>query len=187
MKFQLTTISQISIFNGIVLMLLTLASFFEWIAFEMIFSYQWHKILHICGVILFFGNMIVGPVWFLYAFYSNNKDILLFSNKLLQLTDVLFTIPGVFLTITNGLFLASNYGGTNKQNWLYFTVILLIIMWILSVPLIYYQEKMYVCVEKEPENKHLIFRYLIRWGVIGTLVLIPPSIIFYFMVFKPQF
>ena len=181
---NLTKITKISILNGLILLFLTLAEFLEFVKFDLILSYQWHKILHILGVILFMGNMIVGPFWFLFAYYSKDKILLKFANRLLQLTDLYLTIPGVALTIINGLFLASVFGGTKNQPWLFYSIILLFVMWILSIPLIYFQEKMYSTIDNEPDNDIKINRYLIRWGIVGTIVMIPPTIIFYFMVVK---
>ncbi len=175
--------TKISILNGIILFFLTLSDFLGLIQFELIFSYQWHKLLHIFGVILFMGNMMVGPIWFGYAFYSKDSTILKFSGKLLELTDIFFTIPGAALTVLNGLVLASVFGGTRNQLWLFYSIILLFIMWAFSIPLIYIQEKMYRALAESTDSKKLN-RLLLYWSIIGTLVMIPPSIIFYLMIVK---
>ena len=181
---KLTKTTQISILNGLILLLLTLSEFFGIVKYSLILSYQWHKILHLVGVVLFMGNMMVGPVWFLFAYYSKDITLLKFANRLLQLTDLYLTIPGVALTIINGLFLASVFGGTQNQAWLFYSVILLFVMWALSIPLIYFQEKLYRAIDSEPRNELKINALLMRWGVLGTIVMIPPSIIFYWMVVK---
>lgn len=181
---KLTKITKISILNGLVLLILTLSEFLGLFKYNLVFSYQWHKILHITGVILFMGNMIVGPFWFLFAYYSKDKTLLKFANRLLQLTDLYLTIPGIALTILNGLFLASVYGGTRNQPWLFFSMILLFVMWALSIPLIYFQEKMYSTIDNEPDNDTKINKLLIRWGILGSIVMIPPTIVFYLMVVK---
>ncbi len=181
---KLTKITKVSIINGLILSFLTLCEFLGLFKFNLVFSYQWHKILHIFGVIIFMGNMIVGPVWFLFAYYSKDKALLKFANRLLQLTDLYLTIPGVALTIINGLFLASVFGGTKNVPWLFYSIILLFVMWALSIPLIYFQEKMYVAIENETENDAELNKLLIRWGIIGTIVMIPPTLVFYLMVVK---
>lgn len=181
---KLTKITQISIINGLILLLLTLSEFFGLLKFNLVLSYQWHKILHIFGVILFMGNMIVGPFWFLFAYYSKDKTLLKFANRLLQLTDLYLTIPGVALTVLNGLYLASFFGGTRNQPWLFYSIISLFIMWALSIPLIYFQEKMYTTIANEPDNDSKINKLLVRWGILGTIVMIPPTYVFYLMVVK---
>lgn len=181
---KLTKVTQISIINGLILLLMTLSEFFGIVKYSLILSYQWHKILHLVGVVVFMGNMMVGPVWFLFAYYSKDITLLKFANRLLQLTDLYLTIPGVALTIINGLFLASVFGGTQNQAWLFYSVILLFVMWALSIPLIYFQEKLYRAIDSEPHNELKINALLMRWGILGTIVMIPPSIIFYWMVVK---
>lgn len=180
----MTLAGKAALANALVVMGLTLLEHYQVLRFAPLLSYQTHKVLHILGVVLFMGNMIVGPFWFLYAFYSKNKELLLFANKLLQLTDICLTIPGLFVTVINGLFLADFMGGTAEVPWLYYSVILLIIMGIISIPLIYFQEKMYECIDKEPENRLGIKKYLYAWSFIGTAVMIPPSIVFYLMIVK---
>jgi len=176
-------VTKISILNGLILLSLTLSEFFGLIKFDLLLPYYWHKILHIIGVVLFMGNMIVGPIWFLYAYYSKDKNLLKFAGKLLELTDVYLTIPGIALTVLNGLYLASVFGGTKNQPWLFYSIILLFVMWALSIPLIYLQEKLYQSIDKEFDIK-IIDTLLIRWGILGTIVMIPPSIVFYLMIVK---
>lgn len=177
-------ITKVSILNGLALLFLTLSEFSGALKFGLLLSYQWHKILHILGVVLFMGNMIVGPVWFLFAYYSGDRSLLKFANRLLQLTDLYLTVPGVALTVLNGLCLASVYGGTKQQPWLFYSTILLFVMWALSIPLIYLQEKMYSAIDNEPDNTTKLNKLLVGWGILGTVVMIPPTIIFYLMVVK---
>ncbi|HRG65460.1 MAG TPA: DUF2269 family protein [Saprospiraceae bacterium] len=181
----MSTSSKISILNGLILLLITLADFTGIVHFELLISYQWHKLLHILGVVIFMGNMIVGPVWFSYAFYSKDAHVLKFAAKLLQQTDLYLTIPGVALTVLNGLCLSSVYGGSQSQPWLLHSIYLILTMWVLSVPLVFLQEKLFLTIETEAQNEAKINRLLIRWSILGSLVMIPPSIIFYWMVVKP--
>jgi hypothetical protein len=67
---------------------------------------------------------------------------------------------------------------------LYYSVVLLILMWLLSIPVVYIQEKMYQVIDHESFNRLKINRLLTYWGILGTLVMIPPTIIFYLMVAK---
>jgi len=73
------------------------------------------------------GNMVVGPIWFIYAYFSKDKTLLKFAGRLLELTDIYHTIPGIALTVLNGLYLASIYGGTKNQPWLFNSMILLFV------------------------------------------------------------
>ncbi len=180
----MTGASKIALLNGLILSLLTILALQGIVGFDMVFSYHWHKILHITGVVLFMGNTIVGPFWFLFAYYSKDLHLLKFAVRLLQLTDLYLTIPGIALTVINGLYLASALGGIKNQDWLYYSTLLLFAMWVLSVPLIWLQEKLYDTISKEPENTDKMNRLLIWWGILGTLIMIPPAIIFYWMIVK---
>lgn len=180
----MTTAAKISIINGLILVLLTVLAMSGIVRFDLILSYQWHKILHIAGVVIFMGNMITGPCWYSFAYYSKDIHLLKFANRALQLTDIYLTVPGITLTVINGLFLASVYGDISSQRWLYYSTLLLLVMWALSIPVIWLQEKMYQTIANEPENTQKISRLLTWWGILGTLVTIPPTIIFYWMVVK---
>lgn len=181
---KLLTTTKVSIINGLILLGLTLLAYFNVVKFDMIFSYNWHKILHILGAILFMGNMIIGPVWFFYAYYSKNVELLKFASKLLQLTDLYLTIPGAALTVLNGLFLASMYGGIQNAPWLFTSMLMLFAMWGLSIPLIFLQEKMYKTIDQEPENYEKLDKIMLNWAILGSAVMIPPTYIFYLMVTK---
>ncbi len=181
---KLNKIAAFSILNGLILMCLTLAEFLGLMKFEPVLSLQWHKVLHIAGVILFIGNMTVGPVWFMFAYYSRDKALLRFACRLLELTDLLITMPGLALTVLNGLCLASVLGGSRSQPWLFQSDMLLFLMWGLSFPLIFLQNRLFRAVEQDGTSDRKIDLLIIYWGILGTIVMIPPLIIFYLMVVK---
>lgn len=183
-KMKLSNTARIALFNGLVLMVLSLAEFLGFLRFQLLFSYQWHKLLHLLGVVLFMGNMIVGPVWFLFAYYSKDQVLLRFAVRLLYLTDLYLTIPGIALAVLNGLCLASVFGGTQNLPWLYYSMLLMFLMWALSIPLVFLQEKMFAAIQMDPMEEQNTKHLMNLWGILGTLVTIPPSIIFYLMVVK---
>ncbi|MEZ4828667.1 MAG: DUF2269 family protein [Bacteroidia bacterium] len=178
------TATKLSLINGFLLMGLFLLEYTGMFNFSLIFPYKWHKLLHILGAAVFMGNMIVGPVWFFFAYYSQSREILQFSDKLLRLTDMYITLPGLDLAVVNGLFLASVFGGMVSQPWLLYSLVGMVIMWVLTFPLLYIQEKIYRTIEQEPDNRVTLRKWIIRWSVWGTIVMIPPSVIFYLMVMK---
>lgn len=181
----MSKVTLLALMNGILLLALTLADFFHFLHFNLVFSYQWHKILHLVGVVLMMGNMVVGPIWFSYAYYSGDKKLLVFAGRLLQITDMWLTLPGIFLTVINGLCLAAAFGGTrNGPDWLFWSVIALIAMWALSMPVLFLQEKMYQALAEEPSDDLKIRKLIVQWGIWGTLVMLPPTLIFYWMVMK---
>lgn len=62
-------------------------------------SYPLHKYLHILGVVVFMGNMIVGPLWLAMAWYADDPKQLALAAKALALADIYLTAPGVQLAV----------------------------------------------------------------------------------------
>ena len=60
--------------------LLFLPSRFE-IEYSLIFSYPTHKLLHILGVIIFVGNVLVNTIWMVLAYRTKNNEVILFTSK----------------------------------------------------------------------------------------------------------
>lgn len=178
------TATKISIVNSLLVFSLVTIVFFDGFRMPMLFSYQIHKLLHLLGIMLFMGNMLVGPVWFILAINTKNLAIAKFSVRLLGITDVAFTVFGVDLAVWNGLSMASRFGALQTQEWLQYSILLLFLMWIMMVPVIYFQEKIYTRIEKsdfESMNMKMSVRNWIIWGI---CISIPPSLIFYLMVCK---
>ena len=176
--------TKISIINSIFLLVLVVTEMTGVIKYNLIFSFNVHKLLHILGVAMFFGNMIVGPVWLFMAIRSKNMQTVRFAFSLLALTDIAFTVTGIDLTILNGLFMASVYGGTQVLPWIKYSVHLLFAMWILSIPVIYIQEMLYKEGKEADSVTPKMKKYLILWSIWGSILSIPPSIVFYLMVVK---
>lgn len=176
-----------AILSGLFLCLVTLLSYYGLLQLKCVFSVQTHLLLHLIGVILFMGNMVIGPVWFLFAWYSGKRELLSFSGKLLALTDSWITIPGMYLCILNGLCLAPVFGGMHAQPWMHQSLLLLFVMWFLTPAVIWTQEKMLQSIEMEPYNSGVFKKYMFLWSLWGSLVMLPPSLIFYLMIAKQAF
>ena len=93
-------------------------------------------------------------------------------------------LPCLDLAVLNGLFLASTFGGTSAQPWLQYSIFLMVVMWVFSLPLLYIQEAIYQVIEHEPDKREKLQGWLIRWSIWGSIVMIPPSIVFYLMIMK---
>ncbi len=79
---------------------------------------SWHRLLHIFGAILFFGNIIIAALWLTLAGNSRNADTFRFAAKMINLTDLVFTGPGLILLLLNGSVLAAAYGSLLQVTWL---------------------------------------------------------------------
>lgn len=176
----------ISFINSTVLVTLIVLDLSGILRLQPFLSYQWHKLLHVTGIVLFFGNMIAGPFWLLYGLFSKNLEIAKFSLKLLFLTDIALTIPGVDLAIWNGLIMANALGGIHAQPWILNSIYLLFAMWVLTVPVEIYQNKIDKLVNSENYSYEELKKIIFGWSAWGMALMIPPTIVVYYMFFKPM-
>jgi uncharacterized membrane protein len=118
--------------------------------YPMPLPYNAHKALHILGVILVVGNLVVGPLWVVLAWRKKDRKLLAWAARTLALADLVFTTPGVQLTLWNGLAMASIHGGVRAQAWLHQTALLLFAVVLLSPTVVlYYQERFVALAEAE--------------------------------------
>ncbi|MCF6197883.1 MAG: DUF2269 domain-containing protein [Hyphomicrobiaceae bacterium] len=74
-------------------------------------TYQVLKALHILGIILFFSNIIVTGFWKTYANRTGQPEIIAFAQRLVSLTDWIFTAGGVTLLMIGA------YGMAYVNGW----------------------------------------------------------------------
>lgn len=65
-------------------------------------AYSVLKILHLLGVVLFIGNIIVTAWWKVMADFTRNPVIIAFAQRQVTLTDWVFTLGGVLLVMLGG-------------------------------------------------------------------------------------
>ncbi len=82
----------------------------------MITSYL--KTIHIFCACLFIGNVVVSGMWAALAERTRKHEIIKFSNRLVLITDCLFTGPGAVGVFVTGHMMASQYGGSASAGWL---------------------------------------------------------------------
>jgi uncharacterized membrane protein len=76
------------------------------------------KVIHLLCACLFLGNVIVSGVWAALAERTGNYEIIKFSNRLVLLTDVLFTASGALGLVITGHLMADRYGGDTAHGWI---------------------------------------------------------------------
>ncbi|MFZ0571871.1 MAG: DUF2269 family protein, partial [Rhodomicrobium sp.] len=82
-------------------------------------AYTAFKIVHMLGIVLFLGNIIVTGVWKVAADRTKNPEVIAFAQRLVTLTDWVFTVGGVILILIggNGMAFVAGYGLTSTS-WL---------------------------------------------------------------------
>lgn len=161
------------------------------VGFPLLIPYDWHKLLHTLGAVIFLGNIIVTGVWMLQAERSKDWSTLRFASRAVNWADVIFTAPGVMLLLVNGLIMAPIWGGLSTS-WIAVAFSLFILSGVIwGVCLIRCQEKLIRlssdASEAQGPPSATFLRVLHRWYVWGTIAIILPLISLGLMVLKPTF
>lgn len=153
-------------------------------------SYQLLKSIHIFGVILLMGNIMITAWWKLMADRTKNPSIVAFAQRQVVLTDYVFTAPGAVLAIVAGDYMAYAFiSDTWNIKWLSWGRSLFItsgIIWLtILIPTQIKQAKMaraFVSTNQIPEAYWKLSK---RWNLFGAIAVILPLINIYWMVYKP--
>lgn len=155
-------------------------------------NYAVFKALHLLGVSLFIGNILVTALWKVLADRNAQPAVVAYAQRLVTITDYVFAAVGAGLVFVSGRFLAEGlYGGVNADSpsWLLWGWGLFIVsgvIWVLVlIPVQYKQAKMareFASAEAVPEA---YWRLSKIWVVAGVIATVLPLLNFYVMVFKP--
>lgn len=152
-------------------------------------NYQLLKSIHLLGVTIFLGNIIVTAVWKVLADKTKSPAIVAYAQRLVTITDFAFTVTGVLLIAVSGHLMAPNFGGIDAVFWLSTGWRLFIasgVIWVLVlIPLQIKQAKLakvFATKEEIPELYWTLSKYWVVFGIIATTL---PLANLYFMVFKP--
>jgi uncharacterized membrane protein len=153
-------------------------------------SYNAFKVVHLIGVIAFLGNIIVTAVWKILADRTGDPRVIAYAQRLVSLTDWIFTAGGVVLILFGGygmVFAASI--DPRGQLWLVLGQALFgasgLIWLIVLIPTQIAQARtarLFASGGTIPESYWRQARRWNVWGVIATLI---PLANVYVMVFKP--
>src|SRR5262249_53877534 len=82
-------------------------------------SYNAFKLVHLLGVILFLGNIIVTGVWKVLADRTGEPQIVAYAQRLVTITDWVFTAGGILLILVGAYGMAFIAGiDLRGQTWL---------------------------------------------------------------------
>lgn len=147
------------------------------------------KSLHLLGVVIFLGNIIITAVWKILADRTRSPDIIAHAQKLVTITDFAFTALGALIIVITGRMMALNYGGILENQWLLMGWILFLasgLIWIVVlIPVQIKQAKLAKAFSVSKEisgNYWMLTKY---WAIAGTIATLLPIANLYFMVYKP--
>jgi uncharacterized membrane protein len=146
--------------------------------------------LHILGVVVFLGNIIVTAVWKGLADRTRDPRVVAYAQRLVTVTDIAFTATGAALIAVSGPVLADDFGGIGGQSWITWGFALFIasgVIWLaVLIPVQVLQARLarsFADGGAIPERYWTLARI---WNVFGTIAVVLPLANLYFMVFKPD-
>jgi uncharacterized membrane protein len=154
-------------------------------------SYNAWKTVHILGVVLFLGNIIVTAAWKTLANRTKNPPVVAYAQRLVTVTDIAFTATGAVLIIVAGQVMAREWGGVfGGPLWLTLGWSLFIasgVIWLaLLVPIEVMQERLARSFREAPSIPDRYWRLSRLWTVFGVIATVLPLFNLYLMVFKPD-
>ena len=153
-------------------------------------TYLAFKVVHILGVVFFLGNIIVTGVWKVLADRTGEPRTIAYAQRLVTLTDWIFTLGGVILILIGAYGMVWT-GGLNPLAplWLIAAQSLLIasgIIWVVILILTQIKQaqaaRAFADSGSIPDSYWRLSRRWIVWGTVATLL---PLANLYFMVVKP--
>jgi uncharacterized membrane protein len=146
--------------------------------------------LHLLGVVLFLGNIIVTAVWKVLADRTQSPPVVAYAQRLVTVTDVVFTATGVVLIIVSGQVMAGDYGGVfSGPAWLTWGWSLFIasgVIWVaFLIPIEVMQARLARGFRDAATIPERYWRLSRMWAGFGAIATLLPLANLYLMTFKP--
>ena len=145
--------------------------------------------LHVLGVVLFLGNLIVTAVWKVLADRTRQADVIAYAQRLVAVTDIAFTAPGAILIAVSGGVLAGDVGGVTGPGWLTTGVILLAlsgVIWLtILVPTQIRQTRLARRFRHEATVPDQYWRLALLWYMFGSIATVLPLANVFIMTVRP--
>lgn len=152
-------------------------------------GYLWLKTLHLFGVVLFLGNIIVTGWWKNMADMTKNPLVIAFAQRQVTLTDFIFTGGGVIILLVAGMLNVYMHDMSYTTKWLGHGMAIFLIsgvIWaVILIPVQVKQAKLAQSFEVSGVIPPSYWRLCKIWNVFGVLATIIPLLNLYYMVFKP--
>ncbi len=152
--------------------------------------YQFLKLIHVFAVIIFLGNIITGLFWKRHADGTKNLAIIAHTLRGLIRGDRWFTVPGVVVITTAGIFAAVKGGfPLLRTGWILWSIIAFALSGLAFMaqvaPL---QKRLLRMTEGEAAFDWAAYRSLSqRWEFWGLFATVTPIVAVVLMVMKPHF
>ena len=151
--------------------------------------YDAFKVVHLAGVVIFLGNIIVTAIWKAMADRTGEPRIIAYAQRLVTITDWIFTAGGIVLILLGayGMVLTAKLDLT--QSWLALGQSLFVASGVIWAAILIptqiaqaRQARAFAAGVPIPDTYWRHSRRWLIWGIIATLL---PLANLYVMVFKP--
>ena len=145
------------------------------------------KVLHVLSACLFLGNVVVSGTWAFLAERTRNFEVISFSNRLVLITDLMFTLTGALLVVYTGSLMAHRCDGAPAASsawitWSYMLFGLSGLIWALVLVPIQLRQRVLL-----RRDQAVTTEYLKRpaiWQISGAIATVVPLPIVYLMIIK---
>jgi len=152
-------------------------------------TYLWLKTIHILGVVLFLGNIIITGWWKVMADNTKNAQVIAFAQRQVTLTDYVFTAGGAAILLLAGFANVGIHQMSFSAKWLsqglWMFVLSGIIWLVVLIPTQVKQAKMAREFSQSNVIPETYWKLCTRWNIYGAIAVLLPLINLYWMTFKP--
>jgi len=143
------------------------------------------KIVHVLCACLFLGNVVVSGIWAYMAERTRNHAIIQFSNRLVLMTDLLFTASGAVGVVFTGHLMAGHYGGDTAHPWITWSYALFGLsglIWMLVLLPIQLKQRRILQRSTQITSEYMVLSRV--WQISGAVATVLPLPILYLMINK---
>ena len=145
------------------------------------------KVLHVLSACLFLGNVVVSGTWAFLAERTRNFEVISFSNRLVLITDVMFTLTGALLVVYTGSLMSHRYDAAPAASqawisWSYMLFGLSGLIWLLVLVPIQLRQRLLLKRDRAITPEYTKLSRI--WQISGAIATIVPLPIVYLMIVK---
>jgi uncharacterized membrane protein len=151
--------------------------------------YSVFKVVHVFGVVLFLGNIVVTAFWKAFADQTKDARVIAFAQRLVTRTDWVFTTGGIVLLVIGAYGMVYIGGIDLRQSWLIWGQSLFAasgVIWAaVLIPVQIAQARLardFAAGGQIPQHYWVLNRRWLVWGTVATAL---PLANLYVMIFKP--
>jgi uncharacterized membrane protein len=152
-------------------------------------SYLWLKTIHVFGVVIFLGNIIVTGWWKNMADLTRNPQIIAYAQRQVTLTDFIFTGGGVLILLVAGMVNVHMHNMSYAAKWLSHGMSIFLasgVIWVaVLIPVQIKQARMAKDFASTGQIPEQYWKLCTTWNVFGVIATLLPLANLYWMVFKP--